>query len=35
MSYTTGIRIEVPQEIYDQLLEEQEKCRLATGKKPA
>jgi len=35
MTTTTGIRIEVPQDLYEKLQEEQEKRRASTGKKPA
>lgn len=35
MDTTTGIRIEVSQELYEKLQDEQEKRRVTTGKKPA
>ncbi len=35
IAITTGIRLEVPQDIYERLLTEQEKRRIKTGKKPA
>ncbi|MBI5539064.1 MAG: hypothetical protein HY951_03330 [Bacteroidia bacterium] len=35
MNTTTGIRLEVPQSLYERLQAEQEKRRFKTGKKPA
>jgi len=35
MNTTTGIRLEVPQSLYERLQDEQEKRRIKTGKKPA
>ncbi|MBI5541232.1 MAG: hypothetical protein HY951_14295 [Bacteroidia bacterium] len=35
MNATTGIRLEVPQSLYESLQTEQEKRRIKTGKKPA
>ncbi len=35
MDTTTGIRLEVPQSLYERLQDEQEKRRIKTGKKPA